>query len=107
MKALGRLPYAVAGSMGSWPMWQAGVQGTASATKRLASLGHLDHSAQAARADVNITHHAVDKEPAMLNVHDEPSIGVTVRVANLAAVSRLASTNITATVHVASTPLHI
>jgi hypothetical protein len=43
----------------------------------------------------------------VLHVDDEAPIGMALRVAHLAPVSRRPQTHITATMHVASTPLHL
>src|SRR6478752_4639910 len=66
----------------------------------LAYLGYLDHRAQAARANLDALHLAVDHHAAALQVEVEPAIRFAVRVADVMPVHGLAAADITTGGHV-------
>lgn len=62
-------------------------------------LWHLHHRAQAACADIDVLHHTINGQAAMLNVHQKAALGVAVRVADLVTVLRTALAHVTAIGH--------
>jgi hypothetical protein len=66
----------------------------------LARLGHFDHRTQAARANLDTPHLAVDHQAAALQIEIEPAIGFAVRVADVMPVHGLAAADITTGGHI-------
>src|SRR5262249_40165885 len=69
-----------------------------------ALLGHLQHGAQATRADIHILHLAVQHQPAVLHIDLEPALGMPIGVANFVSVLRPAVAHIAASAHTTTTP---
>src|SRR5579883_1273710 len=88
----------------AWFRWLRATRGPASheASDELALFAHLDHRAQAARANVHSLHSAIDLQTAMLHVHQEAAVSAARRVADPVAILRRAPTNVAATGHVYS-----
>jgi hypothetical protein len=62
----------------------------------LARLGHFVKRAQAARADIDVLHDAIDWQATVLDIQHKPPVGMPFRVTDIASVLRLSQTDIAA-----------